>query len=145
MWNFLLKIDPNTLIAVATAIGGIVTWSYHKIRGDKQDSFMDTFTGLGKQVIHAVMSDPSINNDTNFATLKALVTQQIWSLATLAHIPRNAISEAIANQVIEHTVGDILTELRTKAEAQKTIDNLPTLDQVRQWFVPKPLIPGEGV
>ncbi len=140
MWEFLSKIDPNTLVGVFTAVAGLATWAYHKVRGDKQESAMDMLTGIGKQVIHVVVTDTSINNDANVATITARVTAELWALASRTGVPRNAITEAIANQVIAHTVGDILTELRKRAaaldQAQAAIKALPTIEQVRSWFAP---------
>lgn len=114
MWSWLSQINPNTIIAI---IGGVAVYVYHQIRGDKSDSFSDQLRGLGKQVIHALVTDPAINSQSTVDAIKAKASSLLWSAAIKAGIPRNSVTEGIATALLDHIVGDVLSELR----AQQTI------------------------
>lgn len=123
MWSWLSKLDPNTVLGALAVIGSVATWAYHKVRGDQAASFEDTFRGLGKQVIHLLMADTSVTAATEPAILKARASELLWKLVGTS-IPRNALTEGIANTLIEHVVGDTL-KLLLDAENLEIAQSLP--------------------
>ena len=110
--DWLSKIDPNTIIGLGGLIATLATWTWHKLRGDKQDSFTDTIRGLGKQAVHVLLMDPSITLELAPDTLQTKAVTYLWALATGIGVPRNAITEAIVTATAQHVVGDLLDELR---------------------------------
>jgi hypothetical protein len=121
--SWITKLTPDTLVMLATLLGGAGTWFWHKIKGDNKDSFDDLLRGLGKQVIHMLLTDPDINSKISPKALTDLASKALWALAGRLNVPKNSITEALATSVIAHSVGDIMEELRA-------LDAMP--NQVKQ-------------
>lgn len=118
------KIDPNVALALLV---GVATWVYHRVRGDAAENFSDMLQGVGKQVIHLVLTNPDTPHDLDL--LRVRVTNALWDLAAKAKIPRNAVTEALAQTVIEHTIGDILEQLRARDALPGQLADLSTKAQ----------------
>lgn len=133
--DWLTKIDPNTLITLGGVILGGLTWLYHKAKGDQVANFADTFRGIGKSVLHTLLIDPTITSDANIDALKIRASQLVWRAADGASIPRNAITVALVNALVEHTIGDLLAELRARDSLQAKVaalsDQIATMPA--QW------------
>ena len=111
MLSVLEKIDPNTWAGLFGLLLTLSLWTYHRIRGDNQDRWGDVFTGIGKQALTILAKDPSFTVED----LQKKAEDLVWDLASKAHVPvpRNSTTEAIANPIIAHLVGDTLTKLRS--------------------------------
>lgn len=115
MLDWLGKLDPNTVISLVVLVGSLGAWAVKKIRGEQTDSLDDLLRGFGKQVIHVLLTDPQVTAAISPDALKKLASEQLWKLASLAKVPRNATTNALADNLVEHIVGDTLHELRAKA------------------------------
>jgi hypothetical protein len=118
------KISPDTVMYLVGLVGALATWSYHKIKGDKTDSFDDMIRGLGKQAIHELLADPAVSSALSPSDLTARAASILWTLATRIGIPRNAMTEALITATAQHVVGDALDQLRSIDSAQKQLDVL---------------------
>lgn len=122
--DWLSKIDPNTIIGLGGLLFTLATWTYHKLRGDKVDSFTDTIRGLGKQAIHTLLMDPTVTLALDRDALTGRATALLFSLAKSIDVPQNAITAAIITATAQHVVGDVLDELRAADSLQGRVDAL---------------------
>jgi hypothetical protein len=118
------KLDPNTVTIIAGFLAAGAGWLWHKINGDKVDSFEDTIRGIGKGVIHTLLMDPAVTTAISPDALRLRATMLLWQAASTIGIPRNAATSVIATAVVEHIVGDVLEELRTAAGLQDQLEQL---------------------
>lgn len=122
MLSWLSHIDPNTVLALATLVVG---WVYHRVRGDSQASLLDSLKSLGAQVVHLLVTDPTITSQTNLDTIKLRARSYLLELAGKAGIPDNSLTDAIVTQIVEQIVAKALAELRS-------IDATPNLRQIAE-------------
>lgn len=116
--SWLSQINPNTVLGLVGLLGGVATWLWTKIRGGTVDSFTDVITGLGKQAIHTLLTDPTISSQIDPSVLAARATTVLTQLARTIGISSNAITDALIKATAQHVVGDILEELRAADGAQ---------------------------
>jgi hypothetical protein len=111
------KLDPNTVLIVGSLVGSFGTWLWHKISGDKTDSFDETIRGLGKQAIHELLMDPSVSAALSAEAMQAKAEAFLTAAASKLGLPINTITTAIIKTTAAHVVGDAQEQLRAITDA----------------------------
>lgn len=117
-------LNPNTIAIIVSGIGSLVTWIVHKAHGDKVDRFDDAIRGLGKQVVHELLSDPEVNSALSSTALQAKAESLLRSLAATLKIPTSPITDALIKATAAHIVGDVQAALRELDDANDQLAQL---------------------
>lgn len=115
-WSSLTNLIVPTLIAVAT-------YAWSRLRGEKTASITDTITGIGKQLVHAIVTGTI--TDANAAALTVKATTYLTDALAKLGIPVTGIVAAMVTAAAQQAIGDALSELR--ALDTTVADNLNAL------------------
>lgn len=123
--EWLSKIDPNALLGLGGVIAALATWTWHKLRGDKEADFSDMIRGLAKQALHVLLTDPAITTAIAPEALSARAQVILADLARRAGVPTtNPIVATLIATTAQHVVGDVLDELRAAAGLEDQVTQL---------------------
>lgn len=110
---------------VTTAAGTLATFVWHRLRGDKQASFVDTIQGVGKTVVDALVKSGFLTTEALTPLATKLLTTGI---AAIGLDPNDALVKPILVATIQHCVGDALAEIATLTkQAAADAANLTTI------------------
>lgn len=65
--NWISKVDPTIAIGL---VGGLITWLYHKAKGDKTQSIVDMLDAAITQEAHKILDDQGTMDDARKAFTK---------------------------------------------------------------------------
>jgi hypothetical protein len=114
----LSKLDPNLVLTLVTLAGSLVTWLYHKAKGDKQADITDAlWAALEGKVIALAESE-----EVASVIRSKLIVAANEALARMG-IKSNAVTDAILLKLVERGV----TEVRKRVIAKKTARELDSM------------------
>jgi hypothetical protein len=102
--------NPDLVMLLGTALLSLGTWTYHKIRGDKQSTLSDIASGLVDQGLHLAL----VKVDSDPGALRDFVSKYVWLELGKAGLENKGIAGALVSGVIEQGIGAALQEARAR-------------------------------
>ncbi len=124
----LSKLDPNVAALLIGAGVSLVTWLYHKARGQKSDTLADVISGIVDNAIHTAV----VEADSDPSGTVALVENGLWFSLLKAKVPRNATTEMLVHAAVQQGVAAAIDQAKQRAhEVELAVaKNNATIDAV---------------
>lgn len=127
----LSQLDPNLIVALVTAVGTFI-WS--KVTGRKTDNIADVLTGLARQELARITTDPA-----NIAFARARLDMALHAgLERLGVKPSKAVDLAVAFAV-EKAMGELADRVARHVLPMQLEQLANKADRVMDAFEPKGL------
>ena len=83
------KLSPDHIIAIATVIGSLATWFYHKVKGDKKVSMSSLLDDIVGNILHEFLDDYNDEPMTEYLDkARKYLDDNLWAIAQKRGIPR---------------------------------------------------------
>lgn len=111
--DWLTKIDPNNVLFALSVFGTLGTWVYHKIRGEKTDSFSSIIGHVMDNFIAELMDQYVPTEDVTAYLKKArdYIEERVWTVLSKRGVPRIPLTESLVHSAIEKGTAYLGNEL----------------------------------
>jgi len=121
--NWLLKLDPDTVVMAISLMSSVGGWIWHKIRGETQQSFRSVIGSVVDNLIFEVLdNDEAVARAEMKGYLRYArdyVTKHAWDVFAKRGVPRNAATERLFNEAIEAGVKRVQAEILARRARAK--------------------------
>lgn len=106
MWSWLIKVDPNTVLAIVSVVGA---WVYRRIAGDRAKTIEEIVNGAVRAILAEIAEHvpTSVPVETWLTGARTYVLSRIWTALAKVKIKKSPELERIVKAALEKATAEI--------------------------------------
>jgi hypothetical protein len=125
--------NPDVAVLVSGLVGYLGKQLWNKAKEKTHGEIWDTALKVAYQAFPKLFSDPKLYDDDH---VREVISRTIWKGLARIEIPKNATTEKLVAEVVEHAVGELALMLwkhnfgETQKRLEATVEKLDTLPSI---------------